>query len=210
MSAPHEYALLGGFSRAKVGRYLALGAAGVSSLAVFLSAGLGIALEDRGMPRQWTAWVASAMSASLVWAALYWLLDNHAWRWPLLSKALSVPDLSGRWQVSGESLDAERNVTHRWAGVLTIAQRWDKLRVRLETDQSASVSITAAILCEEDAGWRLFYTYRNEPWIGEAELHGHKGSADILFAADRRTGAGEYFNGLGRFTFGKLLLTKGV
>ncbi len=208
MALEHEYALLGGFNRAKVGRYLALAAAGVSALAVLLSAGLGAWLEGRGLPRQWTGWIASAISAGAAWTALYWLLDNHAWHWKPVGRALGVPDLAGGWKVQGLTLNPDKSPGWAWSGTLTISQKWDKLRVRLQTAQSSSVSITAAILCEDEAGWRLFYTYRNEPKVGEADLQPHRGSADILFASDLRTASGEYFNGLGRFTFGSMTLTR--
>ncbi|HEX8167114.1 MAG TPA: hypothetical protein VF601_15190 [Beijerinckiaceae bacterium] len=208
MALEHEYALLGGVNRAKVGRYLALVSAAVSAVAVLISSGLSAWLEGRGLPREWTGWIASAVSAGVSWTCLYWLLDNYAWRWPPIGRALGVPDLSGNWKVKGQSLKADKSLGFTWEGTLTVIQKWDKLRVRLATSQSASVSITAAILCESGVGWRLFYTYRNEPKIGEPELQPHRGSADILFTPDRKTGSGEYFNGLGRFTFGTMELTK--
>ena len=40
------------------------------------------------------------------------------------------------------------------------------------------------------------------------DLQSHRGYAEITFAADMKRGEGEYFNGLGRFTFGTMILTK--
>lgn len=79
---------------------------------------------------------------------------------------------------------------------------------RSTVQESEPVSITAALLCEPGGGHRLLYTYRNTPKIKERELQAHRGSADLLFAADRKSADGEYFNGQGRFTFGTLTLTR--
>ena len=208
MSVAHEYAILGGINRARVGRYLAILAAGISAASVLFSSSLAAVLQEKGLPREWFGWAASALSASVTWAVLYWLLDNFAWQWPVLGRALGVPNLRGRWRVSGETLNSSHEVTFQWQGTLTITQRWDKIRVRLQTSQSSSISITAAILSEEDDGWRLLYTYRNEPRIGESSLSSHRGSADIVFDSNLQSAVGEYFNGAGRFTFGRMDITR--
>ncbi|WP_156330432.1 hypothetical protein [Bosea vaviloviae] len=135
-------------------------------------------------------------------------MDNFAWRFAPIGKILGVPNLSGRWAVKGRTVNPDKTLGDPWKGTLIIIQRWDKLRVRLETKQSTSTSVTAAILCESSVGWRLLYTYRNEPRVGQVDLHPHRGSADILFSLDRQSGDGEYFNGLGRFSFGTMQLTK--
>lgn len=207
MALDHEYALLGGMNRAKVGRYLALLAAATSAGAVVLSSGLGFWLESKGWPRAATGWIATTVSAGVAWAVLYWVLDRHAWRWPLVGTALGVPDLSGDWIVEGLSLNPDA-AERAWSGTATISQRWDKIHVRIDTAQSRSDSLTAALLCEPGGGHRLLYTYRNSPKIKERELQAHRGSADLLFAADRKSADGEYFNGQGRFTFGTLTLTR--
>jgi len=208
MSLDHEYAILGGMNRAKVGRYLALVAAATSAGAVVMSSSLGLWLESKGWPRILTNWIATAVSAGIAWTALYWMLDRHAWRWPLVGRALGVPDISGDWIIEGVSLssDGERI----WRGTAKISQRWDKIHVRIDTAHSISDSITAALLCEPGGGHRLLYTYRNTPKIRERDLQAHRGSADLLFAADRQSAEGEYFNGQGRFTFGTLTLTREI
>lgn len=208
MSLDHEYALIGGMNRAKVGRYLALCAAAASAAAVMVSTGFGLWLEARGLPRQWTGWIATGVSAGLAWAILYWFLDHFAWRWPPLGRALGVPDLRGRWIVQGRSLGQAADQSRDWTGFLTITQRWDKIHVRIDTETSQSDSITAALLCEPGGGYRLLYTYRNSPKITAQELSSHRGSADLLFTGDRQAAGGEYFNGQGRFTFGTMTLVR--
>src|SRR5438270_11552934 len=58
------------------------------------------------------------------------------------------------------------------------------------------------------ASARILYHYRNEPRIGEADLKSHRGFAEILFKPDLSGGSGEYFNGQGRFTFGRMHLIR--
>jgi hypothetical protein len=121
---------------------------------------------------------------------------------------LKVPDLSGKWRCIGRTLNADGSTKHDWEGTVTILQSWDKLRVHLKTSHSGSNSITAALLYDEADGYVLLYHYKNDPHIGEPELRSHRGFAELLFAKDRQSAQGEYFNGHGRFTFGTMRLTR--
>ncbi|MGO4319826.1 hypothetical protein AB4Z23_28420, partial [Agrobacterium sp. MCAB5] len=85
---------------------------------------------------------------------------------------------------------------------------WDKIRIRLKTNTSASNSKSAALVKDEAEGWRVFYSYSNDPRIGETELSAHRGFAEIVFDKDLMAGDGEYFNGHGRYTFGTMKLEK--
>src|SRR6185312_8952356 len=143
-----------------------------------------------------------------VFGVLYWVFNRYAWRWPLMSLAVKVPNLSGAWQCSGKTYNAEGAVEYEWSGTVTIYQRWDKIRVKLKTDKSGSDSIAAALVCDDDDGYRLLYNYRNQPRIDAVELKGHLGFCDLIFAKDLKSADGEYFNGRGRNTFGTMHLTR--
>jgi hypothetical protein len=204
----HEYTMLGGVSRANVGRYLSVISAAVSATCVFLLLWGVNFCGSSGGASQPSPSIFSLVGAGIVFTVLYWLLNHHAWKWPGVSRSLKIPDLSGEWRVDGHSLNPDITPSCNWQGNITIVQTWDKLRVYLKTDQSRSNSKSAALLHDEPAGYRRFYNYQNEPKIGEPELVGHRGFCEITFAPDLQSGEGNYFNGHGRFTFGTMKLRR--
>lgn len=210
MTQEHEYALLGGLNRAKVGRYLGIVAASVSSAIVFVL----LALVDVAKALDWSPnlppIVLSWVGAGAVYAVLYWLFDRHMWKLPALSGVLRVPNLSGKWRCDGQTINPDKTAGYTWQGEVTIIQIWDRLRVRLRTAQSGSNSIAAALVYEEADGFRLMYNYINEPNIDQPELAAHRGFADLTFAKNLQTADGEYFNGHGRFTFGTMHLSREI
>jgi SMODS-associating 2TM, beta-strand rich effector domain len=207
-SSEHEYALLGGINRAKVGRYLSILAAGVSAGIVFLLLAAVDIAHRLGVPNNLPPAVLSLVGAGAVFGVLYWLFDHFAWRWSYLSKLVRVPDLSGNWHCDGQTINANGSKGYVWQGTVTVVQSWDKIRVRMATSQSGSNSITAALICDEADGFHLLYNYRNDPRIGETELKSHLGFAELIFSKDRSSAEGEYFNGHGRFTFGTMKLKR--
>jgi hypothetical protein len=204
----HEYALVGGLNRAKVGRYLSLIAAAVSASIVFvLLAAVNLA-QRWGLPANLTPSILSLVGAGAVFGALYWLFNGYAWKWPVLNRAIKVPNLSGTWECTGTTCALNDAPAQQWKGVVNIYQRWDKIRLRLKTEQSTSDSIAAALVCDDEDGYRLLYNYRNEPRIDAIELTAHIGFCDLKFAPDLDSADGEYFNGRGRATFGTLRLVR--
>lgn len=204
----HEYALIGGMNRAKVGRWLSLVAAAVSAGCVFLLLTLVDLAKLVGVNATLPPSVLSLVGAGAVFSVLYWLFDRYIWRWNPLSSLLKVPDLSGDWECVGRTLNPDGTTKYEWQGKITILQSWDKLRVRLKTKSSGSNSITAALVVDPIDGYVLLYHYKNEPIIGEAALREHRGCAELKFATDRQSAEGEYFNGYGRDTFGTLRLKR--
>lgn len=204
----HDYALLGGLNRAKVGRYLSLVAASVSAGIVFVLLAAVNLVQKLGLPANLTPSVLSLVGAGAMFGALYWIFNRYAWRWPVLNSALKVPNLSGEWECIGKTFQPDGKVQYEWKAAVRIFQRWDKIRVRLKTDQSGSDSIAAALVCDDSDGYRLLYNYRNHPRIGEVELKSHLGFCDLNFSKDLKSAEGEYFNGHGRNTFGIMHLTR--
>lgn len=204
----HEYSLLGGFSRAKVGRYLILASASVSAVIVFVLLWAVDIAKKFEIPANLPPSLLSLVSAGAVFVVLYWLFDKYAWKWPYIAKVLNVPDLSGKWSCTGQSLNLAGEVTFKWEGQVIIVQSWDKLRVRFSTDKSGSNSNSAAIIRDEADGYRLFYSYKNDPKILETELHSHRGFAELTFNKELNSAEGEYFNGYGRYTFGRMKLER--
>jgi hypothetical protein len=204
----HEYALLGGVNRSQIGRYLNLLAASVSAVIVFILLAAVDFAKQFDIPANLPPVVLSLAGAASVFAALYWLFDRYAWKWPQLGRFLKVPDLSGDWHCDGQTINPDKSPGYVWEAKVTIIQSWDRIRVRLATKQSGSNSVAAALLCDEVDGYRLLYHYKNDPNIGERDLASHRGFAELIFSKDRKSGQGEYFNGHGRYTFGTMTLRK--
>jgi hypothetical protein len=204
----HDYALMGALNRAKIGRYLGLVAAAVSAVIVFILLAAVDLIQKLGLSATLTPSVMSLAGAGAVFGVLYWIFNHYAWRWPLLNLAVKVPNLAGDWNCRGTSLNPDGSLQYEWKGSISIYQRWDRIRVRLKTEQSGSDSIAAALVCDDNDGYRLLYNYRNHPHIGEVELKSHLGFCDLNFSKDLRTADGEYFNGHGRNTFGTMRLTR--
>jgi hypothetical protein len=206
--ADHDYSLHGGLNRAKVGRYLTLIAASISAGIIFVLLSLVDIAHRYNLNVNLPPSVLSLVGASIVFTVLYWILNRFAWRWPLLNKALKVPDLAGEWQCIGQTIQPGGAPGYQWEATVTIFQSWDKIAVRLKTKQSGSESIAAALICDDLDGCRLLYNYRNDPRIDEVELRSHVGSCMFLFSKDLKSAQGEYFNGHGRFTFGTMKLSR--
>jgi hypothetical protein len=204
----HEYAVLGGFNRTRVGRYLFAASAALSSLIVFLLVTLVAMLKSIGWTQGLPPIVFSAVGAGTIYVVLYWLFSRHAWRLPAITRFLRVPNLAGKWRCKGQTLNPDKSPSYKWTGEVTIFQSWDKIRVRLKTAQSASNSVAAALHWDEIDGYTLLYHFRNEPNIDQPDLHAHHGFAQLNFARDRQTASGEYFNGHGRFSFGSMRLVR--
>lgn len=204
----HEYSVLGGINRARIGQVIGALAAAISSgLVALLLTALNLA-KTLGFGEYVPAILLPPIGAGVVFTVIYWFFEQHAWKLSWLAKPLGVPNLSGDWKVEGQTLNPDKSPSYVWEGEITIIQSWDRIRVRLKTEQSGSNSITAALVRDEADGFRLFYSYRNDPRADQAELHSHRGSAEITFNHNLTHGEGEYFNGLGRFTFGTMKLTR--
>jgi len=153
----HEYVLLDGISRAKIGRYLGMAAAAISAGVVYLVLRVIDLAGQYGLPANLTPSVMSLIGAGTVYLILYWLFDRHIWRLPLMAKVLKVPNLQGEWRCEGISYsEMSDEPVANWAGIVSIAQSWDRLRIRLTTEQSASDSLVAAVMHDEAGGYRCF------------------------------------------------------
>lgn len=204
----HEYTVLGGMNRARIGQYLAIISSLVSAAIVFaLLSAIDIAGQF-GVSPSLPPSVLSLTGAGTVFLALYWLLNRYVWKWRSMTGLLGVPNLTGDWSCKGKTINPDKSICLEWDAQITIVQSWDRIRVRLKTAQSGSNSTSAALTYDAADGFRLFYSYKNDPKINETELSAHRGFAEITFAKDLKTGEGEYFNGYGRYTFGLMSLKR--
>lgn len=143
MALEHEYALLGGFNRSHLGRWLGVFSAAVSSVMVFLVLAAVDLARLLGVSVNLPPMALTLVGAGAVYAAVYWLFDTQVWKVPFVGALLKVPNLAGTWSCEGEGLDQKPHV--KWSGTLTIVQSWDRIRVHLVTTQSESHSVAAAL-----------------------------------------------------------------
>jgi hypothetical protein len=205
--AEHEYALLNGRNRSSIGRIIGGMASVVSGAVTFMVLKLNDIAQRLGWDHNVPPMVISLIGAATVYALLYWLFDKFAWKWKWVGLWLKVPNVSGSWQCVGQSLNQPDGVTTPWSGVIKIAQSWDRLRVTMQTSDSISCSINAALVHDDD-GPVLIYNYANSPTITRSDLSAHMGFAQLNFSPDLNSASGEYFNGHGRFTYGTMELSR--
>lgn len=206
MYKQHEYAVIGGVNRARIGHLIGMVAAMLS--AFLITAVLGVVGFLRQLGVAVPPVILWPVTAFFIYGVLYFVFDRYFWKLPKVSSLLKVPHLSGDWNCKGRTLASAAMPAKDWVATVTILQSWDRIRVRLKTPQSASNSVAAALIYDEVDGYRLMYSYENEPKIGESDLRGHRGYAEFVFSRDLKSAVGEYFNGHGRYTFGTMALEK--
>lgn len=210
MLAPqeHEYSVMGGANRLRVGRLLSFSASAISGALVFIILYMVDLAKKLGWNVNAPPTLLSLVGAGAVFGLLYWVLNQWAWKWPGIGRMLKVPDVSGIWDCQGKTLAPDGTTKFDWFAEVTIVQSWDKLRIRLATKTSGSNSISAALAHDSVDGFVLLYHYRNDPRPESAELKPHTGCSVMTIAKDLKSAAGEYFNGRGRMTFGTMTWTK--
>lgn len=206
MGREHEYAILGGYDRTKVGRSLTQVAATVSGLLVFGILMLANVARSLGVNVNIPPVVMSLVGAGMVYVGLHWVFNAYVWKLGRVAHLLKVPDLTGVWRCAGISENGPAPAD--WSGTVTIVQSWERIRVHLTTAKSSSNSVAAAIMDDSPVGYRLMYHYRNEPAPGEMDLATHHGFAELTFAQDGLSAFGGYLNGRGRNTYGTMSLVK--
>ncbi len=150
-------------------------------------------------------------SFGLTFAILRGLVDRWGWRLPFVRQALgiSVRDLHGSWQGHlwssyGPSPD---DPSGRYAVKVTIQQTWTQIFIHLQTDRSASDSISAAWRGSGTADGELVYTYENLPFADSPTTMERHGGTTILRVRDGKL-IGEYYSGRGRQQHGQFELQK--
>lgn len=208
MSKNHEYALLDGINRSTVGRYIFAIASALSAALVSLIIVLINWWQKLGL-LQFPQVIIVPLTAGIVYACLYYVFKNKAWKWHWVAKFISIPDLSGAWEVEGETLNPKPNTNPTWVGKIIIYQDWDLIRVCLQTEASKSESIAAALQFDQIYGYHLLYTYRNEPKADSpSDMQSHRGAVHLTFNPDLTKAEGDYFNGRGRYSFGTMRLSR--
>ena len=142
-------------------------------------------------------WLLPIPSIGLVFGVSYWVFDNWLWRWQFLRvmRLIRLPDLSGAWTgtvaSSYSGFEGVQQVT------VKIEQKWTRMVVRLNAEESRSWSVTASVLTNSPEGLILTYLFDNEPkaesrgddasvpWHGGADQHRHRPAGRLLLHRSR-------------------------
>ncbi|SDG98227.1 hypothetical protein SAMN04487926_101507 [Paraburkholderia steynii] len=207
----HEYTLLD----QDRGKIFHLIGTGIVVLAAIYSAAIGWLgkLVAVTWPDVWS-FVPKAIDTGVAFSVIYFVFNKWLWRWWPISSIFSFPNLSGVWDVAGQTLGPaealENGDVRRWAGTLSIRQQWTKIGVTLRTERSGSSSRAAAIQQQGDE-IVLMYCYGNDPNVRanvKEGLNAHRGYCEIRIAPGNTRGEGFYFNNMGRLTHGSIAITK--
>jgi hypothetical protein len=201
---PHEYSVIG-HSRALIGRYLGMIAGGIAALSSMTALWLADVAKHFGFEEWVPAVILWPITGTVVYTLVHFAFDKSVWRYKPVRSALSLPDISGEWAVTGKSLNERGEVTYEWEATAYVTQSWEKIKIYQDAEKSESHSISAALIKEPGFGYRLMYSYHNIPKAGHPELQAHNGHAEMRFDNSGRRAEGEYFNNKGRVTFGHMI-----
>ena len=194
----HDYAIFG-HDRASIGRWLGVGA-------IILSGMFSYAVAQAQAITGW-GFIEVSIATGALYAGLHWVFNKFAWKIPFFE----IPDLNGRWEIKGKTLNEDGSARFDWQGEIGIEQNWKQIVVHLKTANSQSNSYTASLAKKHGptGGWLLTYSYKNEPELEQThELNPHKGYCEIDIDNDLKIGKAAYFNSAGRRTFGTIDLVK--
>jgi len=195
----HDYAIFG-HDRAAIGRWLGF-------VAIIVSGGIGQLLAWANSLTGLDAFTKATITTGVVYFGLHWIFNKWIWKIPFFE----IPNLSGRWVITAQTLDEKGNTKYDWSGEINIVQNWKQILIHLKTEKSQSDSYTATLSKRHGAtgGWLLSYSYKNEPELEQShELNTHKGFSEVEFDKKLEIGKASYFNSAGRRTFGIINLTK--
>lgn len=188
----HDYSMRG-HARERQIYLLAAAAFSVMPLLTSLSGWLGVSIS---------------IGTATLFGAMFWAFDRYVWRWWPLRKALGFPNLNGQWACEGQRLGTNGSVDTEWSALVTIVQTWSRIAVAMQTAQSASLSGPASLTWDDGVGFRLLYTYVNQPQPGQDTMHVHRGTCELTFDEACLKATGVYFNDHNRLTFGRMKLAR--
>ena len=152
-----------------------------------------------------------SISAVLVFTAIWFLFSKKIWKFLAKIKIGKTPDISGTWTCIGEGKKySDSDDTNDWKGVIQIEQEYEKILIKLTTEESKShsYSLVGDIEIRDKNEIILSYMYENEPFQTEEGLKQHKGFCRLTFDLSNNTANGRYYTDNDRSSYGTMNLTK--
>lgn len=120
---------------------------GVVSVLLMVSLGLVVAINAVLNTVDFEfQWITNPFSVVGIFGLLYFMFDRFIWKWRLLRclDIVTIPDLNGVWR--GEIESSHDQGSQPLQVSVVISQRWSKILVQLETEESYSKSVAASFL----------------------------------------------------------------
>lgn len=141
-----------------------------------------------------------------VYSILFWVFNNHLWKWAFFKKIgiVVADDLNGKWEGNIKSSYDKHQKSIK--ANLTIEQTATRIKICGTFDQSKSVSIHENFSRSEiDNKVALFYFFRNEPNYDAVETMAiHEGSVKLIHDVADDTLKGYYYSGRDRNNHGTI------
>jgi hypothetical protein len=151
-------------------------------------------------------WWVDTPSVLAFFGIFVWLYDNHFWKcWPFRRLPwFYIPNLNGLWKVEVKSSYTGFNEDIQASGL--IRQTASKICIALQTDQSSSHSIFAALVrTDRFSTFELMYYYLNRPKADSIETMGvHYGTSWVRISEGAARLEGDYYSGRGRQNYGTI------
>jgi hypothetical protein len=154
-------------------------------------------------------WWIDAPSLIGFYGLLYLYFERHIWKWSIFRwiGIVNIPALNGQW--NGYVTSSFDEHAHKIKGQLVIKQSWTYISIKLETETSWSMSVTASISVRDPVSKVMTYEYQNEPKPGTVKtMHIHKGMTRLSIKENGNTLEGEYYTGRDRQSFGMIIFKK--
>lgn len=121
-----------------------------------------------------------------------------------------MSDILGDWLQAGAALNQDGSTLYDWAARVLIEAIEGRILVTVSTgvSNSRSVSRVATVQSDDDGRRTLLYDYAADPTHEGSAAHHFFGMTRMVFDSDGRQGSGSYLNYNGRYTFGRLSLTR--
>lgn len=157
--------------------------------------------------------VKFVLSTAIVFSVVYFIFSKWVWKTRIFGEIFKFPNLNGKYEIEGLSLENPTGTEIPWTGFLTIEQDWNEILIALKTSTSSSSSLSVQGCIEHIPrnGYQLKYNYKNRPGINEGDLYSHEGACKIMFTEDILSGSAEYYNnGKERPSYGKMKLRRSI
>lgn len=194
---------------------------GLMFVAVILSGGINTALGAVG--RQ-LGFQAGSISVFAIFGLLYTAFDRFLWRWPLVQRFISPPNLNGEWvgeiNSSYQPTAADTDDSQQPDGgqpidgetQMSISQRWSSIEVEVINPGSSRSESTSGTFRTHKNDPELLFTYVNKP-IGEAasRLSMHEGTNTLRYTESVDNNdvlKGEYYTDEQRNNHGTMRFTR--
>jgi len=148
-----------------------------------------------------------APSGLIIFFLIFQLFDNYIWKIPFLYSLgiIKIPNLNGKWIVTMESSKTNEDITSE----VNITQTYSKIKIRLLTELSTSVSTMANIEMIDSTYFELRYEYHAKFQKNKnSEILQHYGVTNLSLASENEKfeniQKASYYTGLSRNSRGTM------